>query len=50
MNGRALIQKVSSTRGFAKVAPRLVPRLDRAVHRLTGGRAMLSDRMLSAWC
>lgn len=46
MNGRKLLQKLSSTRGFARVAPRLVPTLDRAVHRLTRGRAMLSDRML----
>ncbi|WP_461020302.1 nitroreductase/quinone reductase family protein [Streptomyces daliensis] len=37
---------MSSTRGFAKVAPYVVPALDRTVHRLTGGRKMLSDQML----
>ncbi|NGO69141.1 nitroreductase/quinone reductase family protein [Streptomyces boncukensis] len=40
------IQRVSATRTFARVAPYVVPALDRAVHRLTGGRAMLSTRML----
>jgi deazaflavin-dependent oxidoreductase (nitroreductase family) len=41
-----LIQKVSSTRAFAKVAPHVVPALDRAVHRLTRGRVLPSARML----
>ncbi|WP_149179322.1 nitroreductase family deazaflavin-dependent oxidoreductase [Streptomyces sp. TRM49041] len=43
---RRLVQKVSSTRTFARVAPYVVPALDRAVHRLTGGRVLLSARML----
>jgi len=37
---------VSSTRGFAKVAPHVIPALDRAVHRLTRGRILLSAQML----
>ncbi|MEU7556946.1 nitroreductase family deazaflavin-dependent oxidoreductase [Streptomyces eurythermus] len=44
--GLRLVQKVSSTRLFAKVAPRVIPALDRAVHRATGGRVLLSSRML----
>ncbi|MGW4162177.1 nitroreductase family deazaflavin-dependent oxidoreductase [Streptomyces sp. NPDC004788] len=40
------MQKVSSTRTFAKVAPHFVPAMDRAVHRLTRGKVMLSARML----
>ncbi|ALC28196.1 MULTISPECIES: nitroreductase/quinone reductase family protein [Streptomyces] len=41
-----LVQKVSSTRAFAKVAPHVVPVLDRTVHRLTRGRVLPSARML----
>jgi deazaflavin-dependent oxidoreductase (nitroreductase family) len=44
--GERLVQKVSSTRGFAKVAPHVIPALDRAVHRLTRGRLLLSAQML----
>lgn len=44
--GVRLVQKVSSTRGFARVAPYVIPALDRAVHRLTRGRLLLSARML----
>ncbi|MCC3770320.1 nitroreductase family deazaflavin-dependent oxidoreductase [Streptomyces sp. UNOC14_S4] len=40
------VQRVSSTRAFARVAPYVIPALDRAVHRLSGGRTMLSARML----
>ncbi|WP_372498495.1 nitroreductase/quinone reductase family protein [Streptomyces monomycini] len=40
------MQRVSATRGFARVAPYVVPALDRAVHRLTGGKVLLSARML----
>ncbi|MEU1786015.1 nitroreductase family deazaflavin-dependent oxidoreductase [Streptomyces sparsogenes] len=45
-HGVRLIQKVSSSRAFAKVAPHIVPALDRAVHRLTRGKVLLSARML----
>jgi deazaflavin-dependent oxidoreductase (nitroreductase family) len=44
--GERIVQKVSSTRGFAKVAPHVIPALDRAVHRLTRGRLLLSAQML----
>ncbi|MFF3484081.1 nitroreductase family deazaflavin-dependent oxidoreductase [Streptomyces sp. NPDC002701] len=44
--GVRLVRRVSSTRGFAKVAPRVVPALDRAVHRLTGGKVLLSAQLL----
>ncbi|CAL9539435.1 hypothetical protein SUDANB178_04171 [Streptomyces sp. enrichment culture] len=44
--GLRLVQKATSTRLFAKVAPRMIPALDRAVHRLTGGRVLLSARTL----
>ncbi|MFC8917527.1 nitroreductase family deazaflavin-dependent oxidoreductase [Streptomyces sp. NPDC057116] len=41
-----LVRRVSSTRTFARIAPHVVPALDRAVHRLTGGRVLPSARML----
>ncbi|MFI9584590.1 nitroreductase/quinone reductase family protein [Streptomyces sp. NPDC052236] len=44
--GVRLVQKVSSTRAFAKVAPHVIPALDRAVHRLTRGKVLLSAQML----
>ncbi|WP_455351153.1 nitroreductase family deazaflavin-dependent oxidoreductase [Streptomyces sp. SYSU K217416] len=44
--GVRLIQKVSSTRTFAKVAPHFLPAMDRAVHRLTRGKVILSAQML----
>ncbi|MFF8026235.1 nitroreductase family deazaflavin-dependent oxidoreductase [Streptomyces sp. NPDC007896] len=40
------VQKVSSTRAFARIAPHLVPALDRAVHRLTRGKVLLSAQLL----
>ncbi|MFI1048292.1 nitroreductase/quinone reductase family protein [Streptomyces griseoruber] len=46
MIGVRVVQKVSSTRGFAKLAPYVVPALDRAVHRLTRGKVLLSAQML----
>jgi deazaflavin-dependent oxidoreductase (nitroreductase family) len=44
--GARLVQKVSSTRVFARIAPHVVPAMDRAVHRLTRGKVLLSARML----
>ncbi|POX46969.1 nitroreductase family deazaflavin-dependent oxidoreductase [Streptomyces sp. Ru71] len=44
--GERLVQKVSSTRAFARIAPHVVPALDRAVHRLSRGRTLLSTLML----
>ncbi|MFE7117333.1 nitroreductase family deazaflavin-dependent oxidoreductase [Streptomyces sp. NPDC057654] len=40
------MQKVSATRTFAKFAPFVIPAVDRAVHRLTRGRVLLSAQML----
>ncbi|WP_434591021.1 nitroreductase family deazaflavin-dependent oxidoreductase [Streptomyces sp. A5-4] len=44
--GVRLIQKVSSTRAFARIAPHCIPAMDRAVHRLTRGKVLLSAQML----
>ena len=44
--GVRIVQKVSSTPAFAKIAPHLIPALDRAVHRLTRGKVLLSAQML----
>ncbi|MDG4864296.1 nitroreductase family deazaflavin-dependent oxidoreductase [Streptomyces sp. T-3] len=44
--GVRMMQKVSSTRTFAKIAPHFIPAMDRAVHRLTRGKVMLSAQML----
>ncbi|MEV1079331.1 nitroreductase/quinone reductase family protein [Streptomyces sp. NPDC050211] len=44
--GVRFVQKVSSTPGFAKVAPHVIPALDRAVHRLTRGKVLLSAQLL----
>ncbi|MFB7543869.1 nitroreductase family deazaflavin-dependent oxidoreductase [Streptomyces zaomyceticus] len=44
--GRRLMQKMSSTRTFARIGPRVVPAMDKAVHRLTKGKVLLSAQML----
>lgn len=44
--GKRLLQRVSATRTFARVAPHFIPALDRAVHRLTRGKVLLSAQML----
>ncbi|MER5432656.1 nitroreductase family deazaflavin-dependent oxidoreductase [Streptomyces sp. NPDC002588] len=46
MIGVRVVQRVSSTRTFAKIAPHVIPALDRAVHRLTRGKVLLSAQML----
>ncbi|MFE9766128.1 nitroreductase/quinone reductase family protein [Streptomyces sp. NPDC005808] len=46
MLGVRLVQRVSSTRAFARLAPYVVPALDRVVHRLTRGKVLLSAQML----
>jgi deazaflavin-dependent oxidoreductase (nitroreductase family) len=43
--GRAVIRMAAGP-GFARIAPPLVPRLDRLVHRLTGGRTTMSAGMV----
>ncbi|MDF6044142.1 nitroreductase family deazaflavin-dependent oxidoreductase [Streptomyces sp. JH14] len=44
--GVRLVQKVSSTRTFARLAPHVVPAMDRTVHRLTRGKVLLSAQLL----
>ncbi|HEU5028978.1 MAG TPA: nitroreductase/quinone reductase family protein [Spirillospora sp.] len=41
-----VFQRISGARWFAKVGPKIVPRVDRALHRLTGGRAMLGQLLV----
>ncbi|MFF4370236.1 nitroreductase family deazaflavin-dependent oxidoreductase [Streptomyces sp. NPDC001594] len=41
-----IMQRVSSTLLFARIAPHFIPAMDKAVHRLTGGKVLLSARML----
>ncbi len=43
--GRAT-RKVATSPGFRKVAPRVVPAADKILHRLTGGRVILSRLMV----
>ncbi|MGI5286758.1 nitroreductase family deazaflavin-dependent oxidoreductase [Nonomuraea polychroma] len=43
---RPFFQWLAGTRGFAMVAPKIVPPLDRLVNRLTGGRALMGDQMI----
>lgn len=43
--GRAVV-KMATNPAFAKVGPSIVPRLDRWVHRLTGGRTTMSAGMV----
>ncbi|MGW0365335.1 nitroreductase family deazaflavin-dependent oxidoreductase [Streptomyces sp. NPDC002990] len=44
--GVTLMQKISSTPLFARLAPHFIPAMDKAVHRLARGKVMLSARML----
>ncbi|WP_267246500.1 nitroreductase family deazaflavin-dependent oxidoreductase [Streptomyces sp. PR69] len=44
--GLRLVQRVSSTRAFVKIAPHVFPAVDRAVHRMTRGRVLPSARLL----
>lgn len=43
---KRMLQRVAATDWFAKVAPTIVPPLDRFVHRITGGRILLAQVML----
>lgn len=40
------VQKVAGSPAFAKVGPKVVPPMDKALHRLTGGRVLLSRVLL----
>jgi deazaflavin-dependent oxidoreductase (nitroreductase family) len=39
-------QRLTTTKGFRMIGPKVVPRLDRFVHRVTGGRVILGGRMI----
>ena len=41
-----LVQRIAGSRTFARIGPRVAPRVDRLVHRLSGGRVMVSQGML----
>ncbi|KAB2370344.1 nitroreductase/quinone reductase family protein [Actinomadura montaniterrae] len=41
-----VFQRISGARWFAKVGPKIVPPVDRTLHRLTGGRAMLGQLLV----
>src|SRR5690348_355001 len=43
---RPFFQWMACTRSFACVGPKIVPRLDRAVHRLSGGRLLMSRSLV----
>ncbi|GII03640.1 nitroreductase family deazaflavin-dependent oxidoreductase [Planobispora takensis] len=43
---KPFFQWLAATDAFMKAGPVIVPRLDRAVHRLTGGKSVMSDQML----
>jgi deazaflavin-dependent oxidoreductase (nitroreductase family) len=43
--GRA-VQKVAGSPAFAKVGPKVVPPMDKVLHRVTGGRVLLSRALL----
>lgn len=40
------VRRVATSRGFRRLAPHVVPPLDRAVHRLTGGRVSVSQAIV----
>jgi deazaflavin-dependent oxidoreductase (nitroreductase family) len=44
---RRFVDWLSGTTAFAAVAPRIVPRVDRMLFRLTGGRFMTADARMS---
>jgi deazaflavin-dependent oxidoreductase (nitroreductase family) len=41
-----MVQRMAGSAAFAKVAPRIVPPTDRLLHRLSGGRFVLSRALL----
>lgn len=43
---RPFFQWLAGTKGFAAVAPKVVPPLDRFVNRVTGGRVLMGDQMI----
>ncbi len=45
--GRA-VHKVSASPGFRKIGPKVLPPMDRVLHRLTGGRVILSRFLVTS--
>ncbi|GLW64220.1 hypothetical protein Arub01_24640 [Actinomadura rubrobrunea] len=43
---RRTVQHVAAAPWFAKIAPRIVPPLDKALHRLSGGRFLLGEAVV----
>lgn len=41
-----LFQKISGATWFSKVGPKVIPGLDRGLHKVTGGRVMLSQLLV----
>ena len=41
-----IVQKVAGSPAFARIGPKVIPPLDRTLHRLTGGRVILSRALL----
>lgn len=45
---KAFFQWLSATDWFMRVGPRIVPRMDRVIHRLTRGKLVTSSRLIPA--
>jgi deazaflavin-dependent oxidoreductase (nitroreductase family) len=43
---KPFFQWLSGTAGFRAIAPKIIPRLDRLIHRLSGGRVLMGDQMI----
>ncbi|MEU6714202.1 nitroreductase family deazaflavin-dependent oxidoreductase [Nonomuraea sp. NPDC046802] len=43
---RPFFQWLGATKGFALIAPKVVPPLDRLINRMTGGRVLMGDQMI----
>jgi deazaflavin-dependent oxidoreductase (nitroreductase family) len=41
-----IVVKVAGTRSFMRIAPKIVPHLDRTLHKVSGGRVIMSGGML----
>jgi deazaflavin-dependent oxidoreductase (nitroreductase family) len=46
MTFRGVVEAMATTAWFSRWGPRIVPGLDRAVHRVTGGRLLMSQAMI----
>lgn len=43
-----IVERVAGSEAFLRIAPKFVPRMDNFVHRVTGGRVMLSATYMPA--